>query len=134
MDHTFNSWHGCTVLTVECINCFAKDEDKRCGAKQSHWGDGIPRRTFGDKHWAEPLAWDRAARAAGKIETVFSGSMMGVMDDEAPEGARERLWRLIDATLNLIWQLLTKRPHRYARYLPKQFVHSNVWLSTSAGK
>ena len=55
------------------------------------------------------------------------------MDDEAPEGARERLWNLINSTPNLIWQLLTKRPHRYSRYLPSGgFVHKNAWLGTSA--
>jgi len=54
------------------------------------------------------------------------------MDDEWPEGVRERLWDLIDATPYLIWQLLTKRPHRYNRYLPNQFAHDNVWLGTTA--
>lgn len=58
--------------------------------------------------------------------------MADVMDDEAPEGERERLWALIDSTPNLIWQLLTKRPQRYERYLPAKFIHRNVWLGTTA--
>jgi protein gp37 len=63
---------------------------------------------------------------------VFCASLADVMDDEAPGGARERLWDLIDQTPNLIWQLLTKRPHRYHRYLPQCFKHGNVWLGASA--
>jgi protein gp37 len=58
--------------------------------------------------------------------------MADVMDDEAPKGEREKLWNLIDQTPNLIWQLLTKRPHRYERYLPKEFKHNNVWYGTTA--
>jgi protein gp37 len=58
--------------------------------------------------------------------------MADVMDDEAPEGQRERLWDLIDKTPNLTWQLLTKRPHRYKEYLPiSGFQNGNVWLGTT---
>lgn len=127
-DATFNPWWGCTKVSPGCDNCYAAAFDKRVGG--SHWGKGQPRREFGDKHWNEPLKWDRGAAAAGKKTKVFCASMADVMDDEAPDGARGRLWELIDATPNLIWQLLTKRPHRYAR-MPR-FKHDNVWLGTSA--
>jgi protein gp37 len=63
---------------------------------------------------------------------VFCGSLCDVMDDEAPEEARKLLWTTINLTPNLTWQLLTKRPQRYSRYLPKMFIHRNVWLGTSA--
>lgn len=129
-DHTFNCWWGCTKVSAGCDNCYAAAFDRRVGG--DHWGKGVPRREFKDKHWSEPLAWDRAARAAGVQAKVFCASMADVMDDEAPEGGRERLWELIDATPNLIWQLLTKRPHRYLRYLPKEFKTNNVWLGTTA--
>lgn len=128
-DHTFNPWWGCTVVSPGCDHCYAETFDKRVGGE--HWGKGVPRREFGEKHWNEPLKWNEAARKAGVIRKVFCASMADVMDDEAPAGARERLWELIDATPYLIWQLLTKRPHRYDRYLPKQFKHDNVWLGTT---
>lgn len=96
-----------------------------------HWGKGHPRRTFGDEHWAEPLAWDAAAKKAGKSALVFCASMADVMDDEAPDGQRERLWELIHATPHLTWQLLTKRPQRYAKYLPLFTCPHNIWLGTS---
>lgn len=68
---------------------------------------------------------------AGKPALVFCASMADIMDDEAPEGQRDRLWKLIDQTPHLIWQLLTKRPQRYQRYLPSAFAHENVWLGTT---
>lgn len=104
--------------------------DERWG--ESHWGKGVPRREFGDKHWNEPLQWDKKAKKEGVQDKVFCASMADVMDDEWPKGTRERLWTLIDNTPHLIWQLLTKRPHRYERYLPASFKHRNVWLGTSA--
>lgn len=128
-DATFNPFWGCTKVSAGCDNCYAEAFDARWG--EAHWGKGVPRREFGEAHWNEPLAWNRKAEAAGKPMKVFCGSMCDVMDDEAPAGARERLWELIDATPHLIWQLLTKRPQRYKRYLPASFKHTNVWPGTS---
>ena len=129
-DHTFNPWWGCTKVSAGCDHCYAETLDKRWG--DPHWGKGVPRRVMSDSYWREPLAWDAAAKKAGKPAMVFCASMADVMDDEAPEGQRERLWKLIDNTPYLIWQLLTKRPQRYGRYLPHAFQHPNVWLGTSA--
>jgi protein gp37 len=128
-DATYNPWWLCTEVSPGCDNCYARELAKRWGYG---WGKGVPRRTFGDKHWNEPLKWDRRAKEDGTKTKVFCASMADIMDDEAPEGQRERLWELIDNTPNLIWQLLTKRPQRYLRWLPKKFQHANVWLGTTA--
>jgi len=74
------------------------------------------------------MKWDRCAEKEGCRHYVFCASMADVMDDEVPQEWRERLWKLIDSTPNLIWQLLTKRPHRYERYLPQ----SGFWLNNVA--
>jgi len=111
--HTFNPWIGCTKVSMGCDNCYAETLDHRWG--DDNWGKGKPRRITSDSNWRQPLAWNRAAANAGRIDKVFCGSMCDVMDDEAPAGGRERLWELIDQTPHLIWQLLTKRPHRYLR-------------------
>lgn len=85
-----------------------------------------------DHYWNEPIRWNRKAEKAGKQLKVFCGSMCDIMDDEAPAGQRERLWDVIDRTPHLIWQLLTKRPENYNKYLPGCFIHGNVWLGTTA--
>lgn len=129
-DHTFNPWWGCTKVSPGCDNCYAEAFDERVGG--AHWGKDAPRRTFAEKHWNEPLKWNRMAEKEGRKHLVFCASMADVMDDEAPEGEREKLWKLIDATPNLIWQLLTKRPQRYERYLPAKFKHRNAQLGITA--
>jgi protein gp37 len=125
---TFNPWWICTEVSPGCDNCYARVLAKRYGYG---WGKGVQRRVMSDAYWKEPLKWDRLAEKSEKPWRVFCASMADVMDDEAPAGQRERLWGLIDNTPNLIWQLLTKRPQRYAKYLPQEFKHGNVWLGTS---
>lgn len=128
-DSTFNPWWGCTKVSAGCDNCYADALDKRFGV--SHWGKGVPRRVMSDSYWKQPIKWDTEAFRLGDKRKVFCASMADVMDDEAPAGQRDRLWKLIDNTPNLIWQLLTKRPQRYKKYLPANFKHDNVWLGTS---
>jgi protein gp37 len=125
---TFNPWWICTEVSPGCDNCYARVLAKRYGYG---WGKGVPRRVMSDAYWKEPLKWNRLAEASGEPWRVFCASMADVMDDEAPADQRERLWELIDATPNLTWQLLTKRPQRYSRYLPNRFKNWNVWLGAS---
>jgi len=128
-NHSFNPWIGCTKISPGCDNCYAETLNHRWG--DDNWGKGKPRRMTADANWRLPLRWNREAEQNAKKAMVFCGSLCDVMDDEAPEGARERLWELINQTPMLTWQLLTKRPHRYKRYLP-EFRYGNVWLGTSA--
>lgn len=91
------------------------------------------RRFFGDKHWAEPLAWERKAAKTGKPMRVFCASMADVFDNEIDRAVRERLWALIRKTPNLRWQLLTKRIGNAPKMLPKDWGdgYPNAWLGIS---
>lgn len=129
-DHTFNPWWGCTRVSPGCVNCYAETFDKRVGG--DHWGPGKPRRTFSDKHWAEPLKWDAKAKLEGIRRKVFCASMADIFDAEAPEGQRERLWELIRKTDNLIWQLLTKRVEGYEDLPGDLMCCPDVWKGFTA--
>lgn len=131
-DYTFNPVWGCVKVSPACDNCYAEAFDKRLGGK--HWGPHAPRRTFGDKHWAEPLKWDRAAEKAGARKRVFCASMADVFDNAWPDDVRPRLWQLIVATPNLDWLLLTKRPQNISGMLPRDWGkgYENVWLGVTA--
>jgi protein gp37 len=128
-DNTFNPWWGCTKVSPGCVNCYAEALAKRYG--HSVWGPGAIRRTFGDKHWNEPLAWNAEAVLFGERKRVFCASMSDVFDAQAPEGVRERLFELIAVTPSLDWQVLTKRPERMADYMAGRDVLPNLWLGTS---
>jgi protein gp37 len=129
-DHTFNPVWGCMKVSPACDNCYAETLANRFG---DHWGPHAEFRTFGDKHWSEPLKWDRAAAKAGKRSRVFCASMADVFDNRWPDGVRERLWALIQATPHLDWLLLTKRPQNIGKMLPPDWGDGwpNVWLGTT---
>lgn len=129
-DHTFNPWWGCRKVSPGCRHCYAEAFDRRLGG--DHFGNS-KRKTFGAKHWKEPLRWDAAAKKAGRPALVFCASMADVFDVDAPSEERRLLWELIRRTPNLIWQLLTKRPENIANSVPHDWHegYPNVWLGAT---
>jgi protein gp37 len=133
--HTFNPWWGCSHVSPGCVHCYAEVWAKRTG--HPVWGAHAERRTFGEKHWREPLAWNAAARHAGERRRVFCASMADVFEDRpALLAERAKLWALIEATPWLDWQLLTKRVADVLGMTPGVWSGpggwpGNVWIGTS---
>lgn len=118
-DSTFNPWIGCTRVGPGCDHCYAEAQDsrKRWGGT-THWGPGVPRHRTSESYWKQPLAWDKKAAASGKVHRVFCASLADVFDNEVPDEWRADLWRLIRATQNLSWLLVTKRIGNAAKMWP----------------
>lgn len=131
-DHTFNGWWGCTKVSPACDNCYAEVVDGRF-SEESHWGSDAPRRFFGDKHWNEPLRWNREAQRTGQRTLVFAFSMSDFLEKRADlDPWRLKLWGLISMTPDLTWLMLTKRPQDIARVVPAQIREArNVWWGTT---
>jgi protein gp37 len=129
--HTFNPWWGCVKVSPACKHCYAESWAKRVGSNV--WGIKAERRFFGDKHWAEPLKWDTLAAKSGERARVFCASMADVFEDRRDlDIHRARLWELIEATPNLDWLLLTKRPEIVTQLSPWHADWpANVWLGTT---
>jgi len=131
---TFNPWAGCTKISPACKFCYAEADTKRRGFVI--WGPEADRRVTSDSYWKQPLKWNREAFTIGVRKRVFCGSWCDVMEDR-PEliAPRRRLYELIDSTPSLDWQLLSKRPENYQRFLPSDWLlhpRGNVWLGTTA--
>ncbi|MCX5046698.1 phage Gp37/Gp68 family protein [Aldersonia sp. NBC_00410] len=135
--HTFNPWWGCSRTSRGCQHCYAATLSNRWGFDL--WQRQGPRKLMSESYWKRPLAWNRAAERAGVPATVFAASMADVFEIHPREevnglldGARARLWDLIDSTPFLIWMLLSKRIENAAALVPwgRQWP-SNVWLGTS---
>lgn len=132
-DHTFNPWIGCTKVSPACEHCYAEAFDKRFGGER--WGPKAARRRTSTANWRKPLQWDKAAKAQGVRRKVFCASLADIFDNHPsilPEW-RVDLWNLIEATPNLDWLLLTKRPQNIHRYIPSGWNDGwpNVWLGTT---
>lgn len=129
--HTFNPWWGCTKVSEACKHCYAESWAKRVG--KNVWGPKTERRTFGDVHWRHPLKWNKLAEGASERPRVFCASMADVFEDRRElDQWREKLWGLIDATPNLDWLLLTKRPQNIEALAPwSNTWPDNIWLGTT---
>ena len=141
---TWNGWIGCTEVSPGCDACYARELDSRHrygGA--THWGAGVPRhRTAGDA-WKRPLKWDGQCaleRAGGKCaDPTWHGvpgfwpvfpSLCDPFDNEVPTEWHADFWRLIRATPNLTWLLLTKRIGNVQKMHPGGD-YANVWIGAS---
>lgn len=140
-DSTFNPWWGCQRVSPGCENCYAETFSARVGYGKrlpQLWGPEATseRRFFGDKHWREPLKWQKQAVKDGRTHRVFCASMADVFEDRRDlDPWRDRLWTLIEETPLLDWQLLTKRPENMRRLAPARWADEwpdNVWAGCTA--
>ncbi len=138
-DATFNCWWGCTRVegSPACgpaegepgAQCYAEVWDARTGGH--HWGADAPRRFFGDKHWNEPVLWNRKAEKEGIRKRVFCMSMGDWAEGRPDQTASlERLWQLILETPWLDWQMLTKRPQLITKLCPLR--SQRIWHGVTA--
>jgi protein gp37 len=130
--HTFNIVWGCTKVSEACKSCYAEQWAKKTG--RDVWG-ASPRMVLSESYWKQPIKWDREAAAAGERRRVFCSSMADVFEDHPTVAEqRARLWPLIEATPNLDWLLLTKRPENMVKFAPpswREVWPSNVWAGTT---
>ncbi len=134
-DHTFNPWIGCQKVSSGCDHCYAEALSKRYGWVE--WGPHGQRKRTSEANWKKPLQWAKAARTSGKRPRVFCASLADVFDNQAPGDWRADLFALIEATPELDWLLLTKRPENIARLMPSKWAltlnhwPANIWLGTT---
>lgn len=149
-DATFNPWIGCTKVSPACDNCYASiaTPSRRFGVE---WGTGKARRRTAPGNWALPLRWNAQpfvecptchwrgeARSmtwghacplpgcAGEPKParrrVFCASLADVFDNEVDPQWRADLFKLVEATPNLDWLLLTKRIGNVRRMAPVSWI------------
>lgn len=139
-DSSFNPWMGCSRKSEACVHCYAESMNKRWKWNGGTWGPGSPRKISADSNWNEPLNWDARASLGGHGKDgehwlVFAGDLCDIFDEEGPRDAREKMWQLFRSTPHLTWQLLTKRPENFSRFLPRdwgQTGYANVWVGVTA--
>jgi protein gp37 len=133
--HTFNPWIGCQHVSAGCDHCYAETQNA-FRRWVPEWGPGTDRRRTSEANWKKPLAWAKAARGFNERPRVFCASLADWLDNMAEERWREDLCNLIEATPELDWLLLTKRPENYRRLAPYPWrigaPPPNVWLGITA--
>lgn len=125
-DATWNPWQGCTKVSPGCAHCYMFREKARYGQDPELVVRSKPG-TF-----RKPRGWsgDRVPGAGRGL--VFTCSWSDFFH-EAADPWREEAWAIIRATPHLTYQILTKRPERFATHLPRDWGsgYPNVWLGVS---
>lgn len=134
--HTFNPWIGCVKVSEGCRNCYAETLVKNRMGRPYLWGPKATaqRQVTTPTNWRKPLAWNKAAEAAGVADRVFTASLADVFEDHpTADVMRPRLFDMMAHTPFLHWLILTKRPERIRESLPRDWRdgYPNVWLGTS---
>ncbi len=143
-EHTGGPWLGCSMVSAGCTNCYAMElaesrlKEVFRKAYLNAGGDWVDRPVWGDKavrvltkgFWGEARRINAKHAKAGTHGRWFP-SMIDWLD-EMPAGIVDQggqklnpvavladFLRLVMATPNLTWLLLTKRPENFHRLLEK---------------
>lgn len=149
--HTLNLWWGCSEVHEGCTLCYARILAMRWGFDV--WGNDAPRRLIMNT-FKEIYIYEKEAKKAGEIHSVFVGSMMDIFEkprllinfkkEPILEGENE-IWNtgqlrdkffneVVPNCPNLMFLLLTKRPSNINKYIPdswKENPPKNVMFGTS---
>lgn len=149
--HTNNFWWGCSEVHEGCAWCYARILAMRWGFKV--WGKDAPRRMIMNA-FKEIHIYEKEAKKAGEIHSVFVGSMMDIFEkprllinhkkEPILEGENE-IWNtgqlrdkffneVVPNCPNLMFLLLTKRPSNINKYIPESWKENppkNVMFGTS---
>jgi protein gp37 len=139
-DHTWNPWHGCTMVSPGCANCYAEQQNKL--PVRVRWGRGEVRYRSSETYLTAPARWntdsERAVAKGGRRLRIFCASNADILDPEVHEfdpSWQVDLWGMVEQTPHLDWLLLTKRPEQAKRLLPKAWLHGawpvNAWFGVS---
>jgi protein gp37 len=123
--HTQNFWVGCDKVAPECAHCYID----RILVKQGRapWGQ-----IYRTKTWNAPASWQKSAEMSRQNRRVFTCSLSDFFHAKADEW-RAEAWKIIRATPNLTWLVLSKRPSLIESRLPSDWPYPNVWLGVSTG-
>lgn len=136
-DASWNPIRGCTRVSEGCRNCYAEFAAARFSkAGQPYHGlakmakDG-PRWTgkmsFVDKHLQDPIRWRQP-------KTIFVNSMSDLFHKDIPLEWIRRIFHVMYMAPQHIYQILTKRPERMAKYTnehPPRAMLRRIWFGTS---
>lgn len=125
-DKTLNVNSGCAKISQGCKNCYAEREFPRLSAnpKTAYFG-----RKFNDvmchpEQFKKPYKWKKPCK-------IFLNSMSDLFHDDIPDEHIDRVFEMIQACPQHIFQILTKRPERMRDYSISNPFPKNVWAGVS---
>ncbi|MXW10995.1 MAG: phage Gp37/Gp68 family protein [Gammaproteobacteria bacterium] len=140
-DATWNPTTGCTKISTGCDHCYAERlAQGRLRARylarlpvvttKAHNSDPFAVRIWPDRLW-QPARWRQP-------RMVFVNSMSDLFHKDIPQPFVRRIFEVMLEADHHIYQVLTKRPARAARFwesnrhrLRRNTIPSHIWIGTS---
>lgn len=134
-DETWNPVAGCSIISPGCTNCYAMRMAARLEAMGMDKYNGLTRKSGKRTVWTGDLTLDdKALQAPLKWRTprmVFVNSMSDLFHDDVPVSFIEKVWKVMEATPQHTYQLLTKRSERLAEVSHSLPRLPNAWIGVS---
>ena len=123
-DATWNPVTGCTKVSAGCDHCYAETlalRLRKMGNPKYRNGFEV---TMHPGALTIPLRWREPRR-------IFVNSMSDLFHARVPKDFVAQIWDVMARCPQHIFQVLTKRPERMARWTVEHPAPPNVWLGTS---
>ncbi len=123
-DASWNPVTGCTAISAGCDHCYAEAlalRLQKMGQEKYRNGFAV---TLHPQALGIPLHWREPRR-------IFVNSMSDLFHARVPADFVGQVWDVMARCPQHIFQVLTKRPERMARWTVDHPAPPNVWLGTS---
>jgi protein gp37 len=123
-ENTWNPTTGCTQISEGCENCYALRLASRLQKMgNAKYRDGF-RLTLHDDCLNDPYTWRKPAR-------IFVNSMSDLFHADVPLEYIQKVFSVMNANSQHIFQVLTKRADRLAEVSPHVLWSDNIWLGVT---
>ncbi len=125
---TLNFWLGCDKVSEECWHCYILQFLRKLDLKA--WGEVVRAKST----WGKSIKWEYELGGTDQYMRMFTCSLSDFFHKKA-DPWRDEAWEIIKNTPHCVFLILTKRPERIAKHLPKDWGagYKNVWLGVSIG-
>jgi protein gp37 len=132
---TWNPVAGCTILSPGCTNCYAMRMAHRLELMGQPKYSGTTRKSGGRAKWNGHIKLDWNALhipttwKSGRL--IFVNSMSDLFHEDVPLDFILAVFRVMHATPQHTYQILTKRAERLEDLSPKLKWSANIWMGVS---
>ena len=127
-DATWNPVTGCTKITRGCDHCYAERLAERFRGTPGHPFESGFDLTLRPERLSQPLSWKRPRR-------VFVNSMSDLFHKDIPDEFIDRVFGIMEAANQHLFQVLTKRSSLMRTYLQRRYrgrsAPRHIWCGVS---
>ena len=123
-EETWNPTTGYTKVSVGCKYCYAETMAKRLQAM------GIKGYENGFEFTLMPERLEQPLKKR-KPTKFFVNSMSDLFHEQMPDDFLNKIFKVIEQTPHHVYQILTKREDKMAKYFSNKMLQANVWLGVT---